>query len=146
MAVTRHILPGRPISGIAWLVSLPTLFHALLRRFAVLVMLLAALALAPAAIAGSLEAGTDLAGIAAAAYAIDSDGCVTKASAVSADTQSAVLQHCPACSLHHHGPAGLIAGAVAVDALRPTRLAWNSWEPFGPSEAAPPGLIRPPRV
>jgi hypothetical protein len=146
MAVTGHTLPRGPVSGITRFVSLPDLLHALLRRCAVLVMLLATLALAPAAIAGSLEAGADLAKIAAASYAIDADGCVTEASSASADTQPANPEHCPACCLHHHGPIGQMANAHAVDALRLTRSAWHSWEPSGPAETALPRLIRPPRV
>lgn len=130
----------------AHLVSLISLFSPLLRRLAVLMMLLAAAALAPAAIAGSFEVGTDFAKIAASAYVIDGDGCVTKAEPASADTQPADAEHCPACCLHHHGPNGLISDAYAIDAFRPTRSAWDSREPSGPLEGPEPVLIQPPRA
>jgi hypothetical protein len=125
---------------------LPSLVSASLRRLAALMMLLAAVALAPAAIAGSFEAGTDFAKIAVSSYSIDGDGCVTEAQPASGDTQPASTEHCPACCLHHHGPNGVIADAFAIEAFSPARSAWNSWEPSGPVEAPEPVLIQPPRA
>lgn len=146
MAVTGLSLPKPPISGMALRVSLQSAFSPFLRRLAALMMLLAAAALAPAAIAGSFEIGTDVAKIATSIYVMDGDGCVTGAELASADTKPADAEHCPACCLHHHGPNGLISDAYMIDAFRPTRSAWNSWEPSGPLEAPEPVLIQPPRA
>lgn len=130
----------------ARVVQLQRLFFPTMRRLGALFMLFAAAALAPTAIAGSFEAGTDFAKIAVSSFSIDGDGCVTAAEPVSSEKQPADAEHCPACCLHHHVPNGLLADAIVIEAFSPARSVWNSWEPSGPLEAPEPVLIQPPRA
>lgn len=124
----------------------PGLFTAFLRRTAALLMLIAAAALAPAAIAGSFELGTDAAKMAASSFEIDADGCITDSGVPSADRQPADGEHCPACCLHHHGPNGLLTDAQPIAPFAPSPAAWNGWEPSDLAEAPEPVLIQPPRA
>ncbi|WP_199555779.1 hypothetical protein [Sandaracinobacteroides hominis] len=126
--------------------SRPSLFTGFLRRMAALLMLVAAAALAPAAIAGSFELGTDAAKLAASSFSIDADGCVTDPSLTSTDQQPTDAEHCPACCLHHHGPNGLMTDVPMVAPFAPSRAAWTGWEPSGLVEAPEPVLIQPPRA
>lgn len=128
------------------LVQGPNFFVSFMRRFAALLMLVAAAALAPAAIAGSFELANDTAKIAVSSFAMDADGCVTDPGLASTDQQPGDAEHCTACCLHHHGPNGLVTDATTVAAFAPSRTAWNGWEPSGLVEAPEPVLIQPPRA
>ena len=145
MALTCPTLlnAGRPRYGAV--VPLRNSIQRVSRLLASFLMLLAAFALAPTAVAGGLEASKDAAAIVLASASADADGCVSAAEKAG-DKRSADGEHCPACCLHHHGPNGLIAQTTAPASLLPSRQSWGDWRPTSLLQAPAPVLIQPPRA
>lgn len=134
---------GRPRYGAV--VHLRNSIQRVSRLLASFLMLLAAFALAPTAMAGGLEASKDAAAIVFASASADADGCVSAAEKAG-DKRSADGEHCPACCLHHHGPNGLIGQTTATSSILPSRQPWGEWRPSPILQAPAPVLIQPPRA
>ena len=145
-AVTSSALWGRPVSGMSRFMFMARIMTCSVRRLAAILMLLAAAALAPAAVAGSFEFGSDFATLSAANFAIDADGCASDQGVSSTGQQPGGADHCPGCCLHQHGPNGLMTDAPSIASFAPSRAAWNGWEPSSLVEAPQPVLIQPPRA
>jgi hypothetical protein len=142
------ILPGllnRGPGRYAALVYSGSSINRVWRMLASLLMLVAALGLAPTAMAGSFEASKDSAAIAFAASAMDADGCVSAENGAD-EKRTADGQHCPACCLHHHGPNGLVGDAAAFVVLEPSRQSWGNWQPASMLQAPSLVMIQPPRA
>lgn len=134
---------GRPRYGAA--VPMRNSVQRLSRFVASFLMLLAAFALAPTAMAGGLDASKDAAAIIFASASADVDGCVSAAEKAGTKN-SPDGEHCPACCLHHHGPNGLLTQNFETLTLLPSRQPWNEWRPTSPLQAPTPVLIQPPRA
>ena len=143
LSPTALLSAGRPRYGAA--VPLCSSFQRVLRTLASLLMLVAAFALAPTAMAGGLEASKDTAAIVLASASADADGCVSAAEEAGGES-SPDGEHCPACCLHHHGPNGLVAQIAEALALVPSRQPWGEWQPASLLQAPAPVLIQPPRA
>lgn len=115
------------------------------RFVASLLMLLAAIALTPTAMAGAQEAAIDSASMALEVADVDADGCVLSSDNANGE-RPADGQHCPACCLHHHGPNGLVGDVFTAISMAPSRQSWNEWQPTSLRQAPALVLIQPPRA
>ena len=146
MAVIQHQLPIAAQSGISALVRAVRSLLMYVRRLAIVMMVLAAASLAPAAVAGAYEAGLDAAQIAMSVSGVDADECLSKTDAKGQKTPMPDGEHCIACCLHHHGPSGLSGDGETLAAHLPSHHSWVEWQPTGLVQAPEPVLIQPPRA
>lgn len=145
MALTHNALLKGLLLRYGAAVPLRNSIQSLSRLLASFLMLLAAFALAPTAVAGGLEASKDAAAIVLASASADADGCVSAAEKAGGES-SLDGEHCPACCLHHHGPNGLVGQNAGTLAVLPSRQPWGDWRPTSLLQAPTPVLIQPPRA